>query len=188
MIVLWVLTIPRQVQWSSSRWCIARGWPQTTHLQIDWSSRSVALLNNKQTSGRKNVYPGARDRYFEAQVWDYQDSDWASQAHHLGEPRLGTVTLGIGYVFLCQFSQSKIMQTWPPIKGSWTKELSILSMLPQQKLVATWAKVNTELELTELNWSLTFGTHFSVSWAPRVGVSLSTSGWWWWLLPWHWLW
>ena len=188
MIVPWVLTIPLQVQWSSSRWCIARGWPQTTHLQIDWSSRSVALLNNKQTSGRKNVYPGARDRYFEAQVWDYQASDWVSQAHHLGEPRLGTVTLVIGYVFLCQFSQSKIMQTWPPIKGSWTKELSILSMLPQQKLVATWAKVNTELELTELNWSLTFGTHFSVSWAPRVGVSLSTSGWWWWLLPWHWLW
>ena len=118
------------------------GWPQTTHMQMDWSSRSVALLNNKQTSGRRNVYPGARDRDFEAQVWDYQASDWASQARHLGKPRLGTVTLVIGYIFLCQFSQSQIMQAWPPIKGSWTKELSILSMLPQQKFLATRAKVN----------------------------------------------
>ena len=116
--------------------------PKTNHtyMQMDWSSRSVVFLNNKQTSRRKNVYPGTRD--FEAQVWDYQASDWASQARHLGKPRLGTVTLVIGYIFPCQFSQSQIMQTWPPIKGSWTKELSILSMLPQQKLVATRAKVN----------------------------------------------
>ena len=142
MIVPWLLTIPLQVQWSSSRWCIARGvTPNHIYMQIDWSLHSVALLNNKQTSGTKNVYPGARDKDFEAPVWDHQASDWASQARHLGKPRLGTVTLVIGYIFPCQFSQSQIMQTWPPIKGSWTKELSILSM-PQRKLVATRAKVN----------------------------------------------
>ena len=99
-------------------------------MQIGPVSHSVAILNNTQTSKRKNVYPGAQYRDLEAQDLDYQTSDWASQAHHLGEPRRGTVTLVIGYMFPCELSQSQTMRPWLPAKGSWIKELSILSMLP----------------------------------------------------------